>query len=186
MSIIQVTQNFLLGQEFKGTLGDEIRFNKIDLTGTVGKIIVQKTDEHFEYELIEEDASVSIESTYFGGRFKIVTQPTGFELIDTDGSVRKYVSRFCLDNQHIIRAILEHLILKGENGFAKTSLVLRNAVNHLFSKEQNLTERDEIVETTMILLLEDGAVIEEIHQGDVAIALNGNTKKYTKENRYSW
>ncbi len=179
----------LNGQEFVDkNLSELIKFNKAILDGSSGILYNVKDDQTYDYTVEIKDGRIFIECHYFNSRLSIQLIPTGFYLrnIQTGDIVKEYINKFCIDNQAVFKGILEHLIRTGDNGLSNTRESLANVIQTVFSNEQTLKERRDIVERVIDTMIENKTVAEGERQGERTIAFTKNTKLHFEAEAYTW
>lgn len=187
MSIINAHQSNLHLQKFRSvSLSDAFRI-EAKPSSDEGSILDITTGTSHKYRLTSKEATIFIESEYFQGKFIMATTPVGIELLDSTQHVRhKYINEFWIDNQHIINKILEHLVkLKDtERLFGVDELAL--SAGDLFSITANWTERLEITERIMEMLIQDSTVGKGTVHGKLRISFTSQTEKKLMNNLYVW
>lgn len=111
MSVIKIYQSYLDGKRFwSESLVDSIRC-EAEPESNSGSLWTIEDGKLYNYKLIQDSASLIIESGYFGEKKYIVTTPLGFNLHRVEGWEihLKFIDEFWVDHQELINAILSFI-----------------------------------------------------------------------------
>lgn len=190
MAPINVIQLALISQTFsERRKNDLIRFNSLKLDGDTGKLIDTKSEIEYDYVLaVREGASFIIDCDYFDGNQVISTTPLGFAIYSlvSNEIIRDYISTFYIDNQRVINSIMEFLLKVGEDGHSYTRERLAKEFGHAFSSEQTWSNRLDITEHIMEMLVAMKTVSTGLIRGEAFISVSNLTKRHIDEKLYEW